>query len=578
MGWTKGKGLGKNEDGNLEHIKVSYKNDNTGIGYRGYDDTWVTYQSDFNSVLANLNGHECNSSTFFSDGITTNNKFPSLESKSKKSRNRVHYHKFIKGKDVSQYSSDDIASIFGNKKKKAVDSAFEESSKDNSDVENISNGMELQDNIKTFHSGTSVQDYFAKKMAEILKGKKEKAELCSEERETNGVGANNSGDDTCSDEHLNRSLEASYDGSMKSNGEKLNVQKQKKKVRFLDIYLQEQENNKKLTNEIPTEEITDMNIMKAGLKTDDSEIYTFSSKENSTVLQTSLIPTSSTLSDLQRKKKRKKEAVEPELPRHETSEERKEGVEITDDHSCRTQNKTLKETNDFSERIGEKKKSKKRKESFEVRPHKEDVKEINNLNSVIERSEAKDNAEVMGDDNTFSSKKKKKKKSVKDVEVKSDQIHRNSNEYLSVTQNQIPTLTLENTDKDVIGSGSCNAKKSRKRKCINDSCEDMVNVETGETCEMPVSSGYSCSEKMESDDLTLTEKQDVSTVSQLSESRINKKSVNLEHERFTGVNKNDFEFYTKVNKLKSVDKLLKIIKSNKVLQTTNLISVKGYGI
>ncbi|XP_013773557.1 PIN2/TERF1-interacting telomerase inhibitor 1-like [Limulus polyphemus] len=89
MGWKKGKGLGKNEDGNPEHIKVSYKNDSTGIGYKGYDDTWITYQSDFNSLLANLNGSECNSSTSFPDSIDTNNQFPSLELKSKKSRKRV---------------------------------------------------------------------------------------------------------------------------------------------------------------------------------------------------------------------------------------------------------------------------------------------------------------------------------------------------------------------------------------------------------------------------------------------------------------------------------------------------------
>lgn len=31
MGWSKGKGLGANEDGITEHVKVSYKHDSKGI-------------------------------------------------------------------------------------------------------------------------------------------------------------------------------------------------------------------------------------------------------------------------------------------------------------------------------------------------------------------------------------------------------------------------------------------------------------------------------------------------------------------------------------------------------------------
>ncbi len=32
MGWTEGKGLGSNEDGTTEHVKVQKKMDNKGIG------------------------------------------------------------------------------------------------------------------------------------------------------------------------------------------------------------------------------------------------------------------------------------------------------------------------------------------------------------------------------------------------------------------------------------------------------------------------------------------------------------------------------------------------------------------
>ena len=45
MGWKKGKGLGRAEDGIREHIKVAFKNDNAGnelvrvlhVRFRGYD-------------------------------------------------------------------------------------------------------------------------------------------------------------------------------------------------------------------------------------------------------------------------------------------------------------------------------------------------------------------------------------------------------------------------------------------------------------------------------------------------------------------------------------------------------------
>ena len=51
-----GKGLGAQEDGETQNIKVKVKNDKQGIGANlDYSDTWLDHQDDFNSVLAALN-------------------------------------------------------------------------------------------------------------------------------------------------------------------------------------------------------------------------------------------------------------------------------------------------------------------------------------------------------------------------------------------------------------------------------------------------------------------------------------------------------------------------------------------
>ena len=34
MGWTSGKGLGKDEQGNTEHVAVKHKDDNKGVGFQ----------------------------------------------------------------------------------------------------------------------------------------------------------------------------------------------------------------------------------------------------------------------------------------------------------------------------------------------------------------------------------------------------------------------------------------------------------------------------------------------------------------------------------------------------------------
>lgn len=55
MGWTPGKGLGVNEDGETKHLPVAVKLDNTGVGAKqGYDDSWQVSIRDYKQVLGQL--------------------------------------------------------------------------------------------------------------------------------------------------------------------------------------------------------------------------------------------------------------------------------------------------------------------------------------------------------------------------------------------------------------------------------------------------------------------------------------------------------------------------------------------
>ncbi|KAK2513547.1 hypothetical protein Q9966_016093 [Columba livia] len=116
MGWSKGKGLGAQEQGNTEHIKVQVKNNMLGLGATvNHEDNWIAHQDDFNQLLAELN--DCHGQGKTEPPANNQKKTFSLEEKSKSSKKRVHYMKFAKGKDLSLRSEDDLSCIFGKRQK-----------------------------------------------------------------------------------------------------------------------------------------------------------------------------------------------------------------------------------------------------------------------------------------------------------------------------------------------------------------------------------------------------------------------------------------------------------------------------
>ncbi|XP_055741749.1 PIN2/TERF1-interacting telomerase inhibitor 1 isoform X2 [Salvelinus fontinalis] len=189
MGWSKGKGLGRTEQGSTEHIKVKVKNNQLGLGTTAsHEDNWIAHQDDFNQLLADLNNcHGQNTANAPSEEKQQEKSF-SLEEKSKTSRKRVHYMKFTKGKDLSSRSQTDLACIFGKRgtKRMAEDQEAESSGPDSQGVNEKETRAvtapatkvttpepDVEAITKTVTSTLSMQEYFAQRMAQLKKGRGE---------------------------------------------------------------------------------------------------------------------------------------------------------------------------------------------------------------------------------------------------------------------------------------------------------------------------------------------------------------------------------------------------------------------
>ncbi|KAM6149768.1 PIN2/TERF1-interacting telomerase inhibitor 1 [Erethizon dorsatum] len=155
MGWSKGKGLGAQEQGATEHIKVQVKNNHLGLGATiSNEDNWIAHQDDFNQLLAELN--TCHGQETTDSPDNKEKKSFSLEEKSKVSKNRVHYMKFTKGKDLSSRSKTDLDCIFGTRQsKKTAEDECSPATEDRSET------------TTTTTSTFTIQEYFTQRMAQL---------------------------------------------------------------------------------------------------------------------------------------------------------------------------------------------------------------------------------------------------------------------------------------------------------------------------------------------------------------------------------------------------------------------------
>ncbi|XP_024898730.1 PIN2/TERF1-interacting telomerase inhibitor 1 isoform X2 [Pteropus alecto] len=124
MGWSKGKGLGAQEQGATDHIKVQVKNNHLGLGATiNNEDNWIAHQDDFNHLLAELNTCHGQEKT---------------------------------GKDLSSRSKTDLDCIFGKRQSKKTP--------EDDSSPTIPDGDETS---ATTTSAFTIQEYFAKRMAEL---------------------------------------------------------------------------------------------------------------------------------------------------------------------------------------------------------------------------------------------------------------------------------------------------------------------------------------------------------------------------------------------------------------------------
>uniref|UniRef100_A0A1I7S747 G-patch domain-containing protein n=1 Tax=Bursaphelenchus xylophilus TaxID=6326 RepID=A0A1I7S747_BURXY len=159
MGWTDGKGIGRNEQGASENIKLkpNYRSAGLGADHKTRQhDQWIACHDDFAALLKQLNQGKSGSGN--EEEQPEKGETISIQSVSKSSKKRIHY-KFTRGKDLSLASERDKNAIFGNRKDKSTE---EMSRKQKKDVEN---DEEITVNKEHFtEKSISASDYYAEKM------------------------------------------------------------------------------------------------------------------------------------------------------------------------------------------------------------------------------------------------------------------------------------------------------------------------------------------------------------------------------------------------------------------------------
>ncbi|XP_045137576.1 PIN2/TERF1-interacting telomerase inhibitor 1-like [Portunus trituberculatus] len=353
MGWSKGHGLGREQQGMKDPLSVKLKDDSKGIGYKGSDDEWIKHYEDFENVLANLNRQDNTPTNGTTDSSSDSTKAPthsnvgktSLESSSKASRSRVHYHKFTRGKDLSRCTEDDLGCILGSKRAKQLAKEKHAEAKEENDVDevgHVNHSMGL-----TTIKGCFMQDYFAQKMEAFRNRAKSQPQTVAEESQCDdeeedvgrpGLGMNAGGGDLTPD---------SPNGE-EENREERRKKKKKKKKHQVEI---EEIDPAETISEKCCVEVEENNVPKKKKKKKKQKSSDFNdTDENPCEANGVEVSTEDTAQinpvvdeETQRKKKKKKkhsDAVEEQILNDETEEQlkvkkkkKRKHAEVTDEYN-----------------------------------------------------------------------------------------------------------------------------------------------------------------------------------------------------------------------------------------------------
>ncbi|CAI5441564.1 unnamed protein product [Caenorhabditis angaria] len=174
MGWSEGDGLGRNRQGNQDAIKLKANTSGRGLGadkMNDYDSTWISHHDDFADLLAALNKNKEAEPEQTEEEKNAAAEKISIELKSKSVKRRIHYQKFTRAKDTSNYSENDKTAILGFGKLKKDKNVVAEEEKEIKKEDEDEKSDDKKEGIHTV-STMSVGDYFAAKMA-ALKAKRE---------------------------------------------------------------------------------------------------------------------------------------------------------------------------------------------------------------------------------------------------------------------------------------------------------------------------------------------------------------------------------------------------------------------
>ena len=127
MGWSEGKGLGKNKQGTSSHLRAIRREEGLGIGAKTDtfgDDGFSKTSQNFHGVLAQLHAEHGNAESNKSKKKSKKKKKDSKKEKGEDSssltlsKNKVtagHARKMRESKDLTKKSKEDMAAIFGMK-------------------------------------------------------------------------------------------------------------------------------------------------------------------------------------------------------------------------------------------------------------------------------------------------------------------------------------------------------------------------------------------------------------------------------------------------------------------------------
>ncbi|KAI6203358.1 G-patch domain protein [Aphelenchoides besseyi] len=155
MGWNKGNGLGKNEQGQSENLKLKANLTGRGLGKDEHRSTehWIAHQDNFETLLAQLN----QKSTAKQPSVDLPNKESAIQT-TKTIRSRNLRARFCRAKDLSIVCPTSKAGIFGIKSEQSTVEVRE------SDVEKRETKCKSNDDDKLIVTSKSAAEIYKEKM------------------------------------------------------------------------------------------------------------------------------------------------------------------------------------------------------------------------------------------------------------------------------------------------------------------------------------------------------------------------------------------------------------------------------